>query len=138
MVQQKKRWLIKLSFSQMKVNNNKYSYFKIWNFVKFANHRMTYIRHLFWKTKRNKFKKLLCFKNCTDISPFQWLKKPFEIRSWRPRICKRKYFITVGRTIFKAKYHFSHISTSREKWFLKDTSGYKKFCYLGANSQTTF
>ena len=45
MVQQKKRWPIKLSFSQLKVNNNKYSHFKIRNFVKLANHRMTYIQH---------------------------------------------------------------------------------------------
>ena len=34
-----------LSFSQLKVNNNKYSHFKIRNFVKLATHRMTYIRH---------------------------------------------------------------------------------------------
>ena len=33
-----------LSFEELKVNNNKYLYFKIWNFVKLANHRMTYTR----------------------------------------------------------------------------------------------
>ena len=37
-----------LSFEELKVNNNKYSYFKIWNFIKLANHRMTYTRQKSW------------------------------------------------------------------------------------------
>ena len=48
-----------LSFEELKVNDNKYSYFKIRKFVKLANHRMTYIQHkslrvLLDETKYNK------------------------------------------------------------------------------------
>ena len=38
-------WTNKISIFSVKKKENKYSYYKIWNFVKFANHRMTYKEH---------------------------------------------------------------------------------------------
>ena len=43
---------------------------------------------------------VFCYQNCFDLlweKLFLWSKKPFEIRGWRPRICK---FFEFTRTIY--------------------------------------
>ena len=81
----------KRSFLSEKKNQNKYSYFKIRNFVKLANHQMTYIQNLYQKIS---FKCIVYNKYLVYIA-YKVLRKSSSRRLSQHQIPSYKTFVMI-------------------------------------------
>ena len=95
--EKKRVWLVKNFFwpirdlFSVKKNQNKYSYFKIRNFVKLANHQMTYIQNLYQKIS---FKCIVYNKYLVYIA-YKVLRKSSSRRLSQHQIPSYKTFVMI-------------------------------------------
>ena len=87
--------MLKLTNTWIERNNSFYRWIKLANFL---------VAYLLLSQKYTHREMVFCYQNCSDLL---WSRKTFEIRGWRPRICK---IFEITRTI--------HSNSERSEQFL--------------------